>query len=320
MAWNFIDLLLILVVLLNLLYGWRRGLILGIFDLVRWIGSLLIGLSFYQPIARVIGAHAEWPGAWNRPVAFLMTVAIASLLIYLLEGQILKRLPKEIHQQHTNRVLGLLPGFINGLIIAAIAAPLLLALPLPDFLQTTTRESIIANRLSLLTERAEAALAPIFDEALKQTLNLRTIPPESERTLSLPYKVTNPKTRPDLEARMLEMVNRERKAAGFAPLVADLELTEVARSHSIDMFARGYFSHITPEGRDPFDRVRAAGIRFITAGENIALAPTLLIAHSGLMNSPGHRANILRPAFGRVGIGIVDGGRPGLMITQNFRN
>ena len=86
------------------------------------------------------------------------------------------------------------------------------------------------------------------------------------------------------------------------------------------MFARGYFAHATPEGRDPFERMREAKVSFLTAGENIALAPTLEIAHTGLMNSPGHRANILRPQFGRVGIGIVDGGIHGLMVTQDFRN
>ena len=52
----------------------------------------------------------------------------------------------------------------------------------------------------------------------------------------------------------------------------------------------------------------------------LALARTLDMAHTGLMNSPGHRANILNPAFGRVGIGILDGGRHGLMVTQTFRN
>ena len=85
----------------------------------------------------------------------------------------------------------------------------------------------------------------------------------------------------------------------------------------MDMFARGYFAHDTPEGRDPFDRIRAGGVRFLTAGENLALARSVQIAHTGLMNSPGHRANILRPEFGRVGIGIMDGGMRGLMVTQN---
>jgi len=86
------------------------------------------------------------------------------------------------------------------------------------------------------------------------------------------------------------------------------------------MFARGYFAHVTPEGVDPFTRMREAKVSFLTAGENLALAPTLQIAHTGLMNSPGHRENILRPSFGRVGIGIMDGGLHGLMISQEFRN
>jgi uncharacterized protein YkwD len=66
--------------------------------------------------------------------------------------------------------------------------------------------------------------------------------------------------------------------------------------------------------------MREAGITFMNAGENLALAQTLDIAHNGLMHSPGHRANILRPQFGRVGIGILDGGKYGLMISQEFRN
>jgi uncharacterized protein YkwD len=126
--------------------------------------------------------------------------------------------------------------------------------------------------------------------------------------------------RPDLEAQMLEMVNEERRAAGLKPVVPDPELTEVARAHSADMFARGYFAHVTPEGQSPFDRMTHAGVTFRTAGENLALAPTLKIAHTGLMNSPGHRANILRPEFGRLGIGIVDGGYRGIMVSQEFRN
>ena len=76
----------------------------------------------------------------------------------------------------------------------------------------------------------------------------------------------------------------------------------------------------TPEGEDPFARMREAHISFMTAGENLALAQTLSIAHTGLMHSPGHRANILNPAFHRVGIGIIEGGVHGLMISQEFRN
>jgi uncharacterized protein YkwD len=119
---------------------------------------------------------------------------------------------------------------------------------------------------------------------------------------------------------MLGLVNQDRQAQGLQPLAPDPELTEVARRHSADMFARGYFAHETPDGLTPFDRMRAADVRFLIAGENLALAPTVSVAHTGLMNSPGHRANILRPQFGRVGIGIMDGGVRGLMVSQEFRN
>ncbi|HYC29684.1 MAG TPA: CAP domain-containing protein, partial [Chitinophagaceae bacterium] len=138
--------------------------------------------------------------------------------------------------------------------------------------------------------------------------------------VNLPFKVANPRVREDLEAKMLELVNEERAKQGLKPLVADPELTVVARAHSKDMFARGYFSHITPEGKTPSDRIREAHVRFLVAGENLALGQTLAICHQGLMNSPGHRANILQPSYGRLGIGILDGGIYGLMITQNFRN
>jgi len=119
---------------------------------------------------------------------------------------------------------------------------------------------------------------------------------------------------------MLQMINAERQKRGLKTLVADPEMLQVARAHSQDMFAKGYFAHDDLDGKDPFDRMRAANIHFGTAGENLALAQTVEIAHVNLMNSPGHRANILNPSFGRVGIGILDGGFYGLMISQEFRN
>jgi uncharacterized protein YkwD len=322
MSLNLIDLLLILLVLLSALYGWHRGFILGLLDLLRWIACLLLGIRYYQPVARGLGPMTGLPEVWWPPMAFMLVVILAGALIQILGYLLLRRLPVEVHRRRANRLLGILPGFVNGLITAAIAAPLLLALPLPEALRTSARESLVANRLTIISERLEMALTPIFDEPVRQTLNLLTVrpEPESEETLKLPYTVADSKPRPDLEAKMLELVNEERAKEGLKPLAPDPELREVARLHSIDMFRRGYFSHYTPEGGSPFDRMKEAGVSFRAAGENLALGPTLTIAHNGLMNSPGHRANILRPQFGRLGIGIMDGGARGLMISQEFRD
>ncbi len=321
MSFNLIDILLILLVLLSVLNGWRRGFILGVLDLLGWALVLVAGLRFYQPVARWLRAYvALWPEVWNRPIAFVAIAIVAGGLVQIVGYALLHRLPKDLHEQKLNQVLGVIPGLANGLITAALVAALLLAMPLSEGLRERTRESPLANHLAVYAERLEAALHPVFAEAIAETLNLLTIQPESHERVSLPYMVANPRPRPDLEARMLELVNEERVAAGLKPLAADPELTEVARRHSADMFARGYFAHDTPEGRDPFDRMREANVRFVTAGENLALAPSLQVAHKGLMNSPGHRANILFPQFGRLGVGILDGGIHGLMISQEFRN
>jgi uncharacterized protein YkwD/uncharacterized membrane protein required for colicin V production len=320
MSLNVIDLFLILLIGLSMWFGWQRGFVLGLLDLVRWMGSLLAALRFYRPVSGWLQAVFNWQEVWAAPAAFLLTAALAGALIHLLGYALLRRLPKGLHRHRANRTFGLLTGFASGIIFAAILAPILLAMPLPETLSTPARESVVANRLATVTEGLDAALAPIFDDAIRQTLTMRTVRPESDETVELPYKVSNPKPRPDLEAEMLQLVNRERVAAGLKPLEADPELLPVARAHSTEMFERGYFSHYTPEGLSPFDRIKEAQVSFKIAGENLALAPTLTMAHTGLMNSPGHRANILRPEFGRVGIGIMDGGIRGLMITQNFRN
>jgi uncharacterized protein YkwD len=317
---NYIDALLVVVVLLSAFAGWRRGFILGVLDLARWVGGLLLGLRYYQPLAHWLAPRVQWDSAWVPPVAFIITTAAAGALIQTVGYLLLRGVGNETHERRVNRAFGVLPGLANGLITAAILSSLLLAAPLPERLQQDARASTLVNRLAAPTERLESALSPVFDEAIRRTLTQLTIKPESGETVQLGYTVANPRTRPDLEAQMLELVNAERASMGLKPLAPDPELTEVARRHSVDMFARGYFAHVTPEGLSPFDRMTAAGVKFRSAGENLALAPTLKIAHTGLMNSPGHRANILQPAFGRLGIGIVDGGRRGLMVSQEFRN
>ena len=182
------------------------------------------------------------------------------------------------------------------------------------------RESALTKRLAVSVGWLDDKLSPLFDEAVNRSLSRTTVKPESDETVKLNFKVTDAKARPDLEMKMLELVNQERTKRGLKPVMWDPELVPVARSHSQDMFARSYFSHYTPEGKDPFDRMKSASIKYFSAGENLALGPTLKICHDGLMNSPGHRANILNPSYGRLGIGILDGGAYGLMISQEFRN
>jgi uncharacterized protein YkwD len=318
---NIIDVLLGILIVLSLLNGYRRGFILGVLDLASWILSLLAGLRFYHPLAEWLGPRVNlWSETWDQPIAFVLVALLVGVIVHLIGNALLRRLPEDVHERPANQALGLLPGLANGLITTAIISALLLAIPLSEGLSERTRESAVVNRLAVYAERLENQLRPVFGDAIAKTLNLLTVQPDSNERVTLPFTVTMTKPRPDLEQRMLDLVNSERVANGLQPLAADPELTEVARRHSADMFARGYFAHDTPEGLSPFDRMKDANVRFLVAGENLALAPTVPVAHTGLMNSPGHRANILRPQFGRLGIGIMDGGMRGLMVSQEFRN
>jgi uncharacterized protein YkwD len=259
-------------------------------------------------------------GVWTAPLAFIIVFTLTNLVLAVVLGRLVSAAPRRADAHPVNRALGVLPGAATGLINATIVSMLLLALPLSDAITRTTSESVLAQRLSAPAEWLEARARPIFMPAFDRMLSKLTVQPGSRDSVKLPFTVKDPKPRPDLEASMLVLLNDERRAHGLRPLQADPEAAEVARAHSRDMFQRSYFSHVTPQGEDPFERMRRSKLRFLAAGENLALARTLPAAHEGLMNSPGHRANILRPAFGRVGIGVVDGGRYGLMVTQNFRN
>lgn len=120
------------------------------------------------------------------------------------------------------------------------------------------------------------------------------------------------------EQQMLQLVNKERASAGLDPLTINPDLVRLARMKAQDMIDRGYFDHNSPTYGSPFDMMRANGIRYSYAGENLAGAPTVQSAHSNLMNSPGHRANILNANFSKVGIGVVSGGPYGKMFVQMF--
>lgn len=318
---NPVDLVLAAVMLAGAALGVVRGFIVAALQLLTLLGSVALAFVSYRWPAAWLDAHEPLFGPWAGPVSFFGTYLVAQLLLGIVARRMMHAAPPGVHTHGVNRLLGLVPGLAAGLINATVVSLLLLTLPLFDELTILSRDSVLARRLAAPAEWLEAQLEPIFDPALRRTLQaLTVVQPESRTVIQLPFTVTDAPDRPDLEMQLLELVNAERTQRGLKPLQLDPELTAVARAHCRDMLARGYFSHLTPQRQDAFARMRQARVKYLSAGENIALARTVLLAHQGLMNSPGHRANLLRPQFGRAGIGVLDGGAHGLMITQDFRN
>lgn len=319
-AVNLFDAVLVLVVLLAAWSGWRSGFLAGGLRLFTLVSSLAVAFVGYPYPAAWLKTQAPALDAWTAPISFLGICLVAHVVLGAVTRGLARAVPLQLHAHGVNRALGVAPGLAHGLIHAVIISLILLSAPLFDPVSKSVQESALVARLSTPAQWLESALAPVFDPAIRRALQAVTVPPESRASIALPFMVANPEVRPDLEALMLQMVNAERASHGLRPLKPDPELAEVARAHSRDMFARGYFSHVTPDGKELSHRIRQAKLGYFVAGENLALAPTLARAHQGLMKSPGHRANILRPQFGRLGVGVMDGGRHGLIITQNFRN
>lgn len=118
---------------------------------------------------------------------------------------------------------------------------------------------------------------------------------------------------------MINMINTERRNAGLSELQYDAQLSAEALKHSQDMSQNNYFSHTSPTYGTFAERLKASGISYSWAGENIALYGSVEKAHAALMASEGHRNNIMKATANRVGIGIVwNQAKNGYYITQWF--
>ncbi len=127
----------------------------------------------------------------------------------------------------------------------------------------------------------------------------------------------------DVEGQLLRLLHADRSRAGLPPLMPNPRLAEVARAHSLDMRDHDFLGHVSPRTGDAGDRARRAGIQAPVLLENLARAYSPPEAEKSLMESPGHRANILSKDIDEVGIGVqmkaLPGGQRELFVTQLFR-
>ena len=111
------------------------------------------------------------------------------------------------------------------------------------------------------------------------------------------------------ENEVIRLVNEIRKENGLKPLTANWELSRVARYKSEDMSGNRYFSHTSPTYGTPFQMIRAFGLSYRSAGENIAYGQrTPAAVVNAWMNSSGHRANILNASYTQIGVGYCASG------------
>lgn len=323
-----LDIIVLGVIVFYAYEGYVVGFVISLLDLCSFVASFLLALLFYSSIGSVFVMLFSLPQGFANALGFfsiaLLTEIGLNILLKTVVPKVLLFSTKGLGKRFsgTDHWLGVIPGITSALIVLSFLFSVVIALPSAPALKELVSHSPVGSRLIANTAGIEGKINEVFGGALKDSLTYLTIEPESNELVRLGYEVQNPTVDAVAEREMFRLVNKERVAVGLEPLVWDDPLRDLARDYSADMFRRGYFSHYTPDQPplSPFDRMERASIPFLAAGENLALAPTTILAMQGLMNSPGHRANILSKNFKKIGIGVMDGGIYGKMYTQEFTN
>lgn len=314
---NLLDFVIIAILLLYGFQGYSLGFIAAVFDLLGFVSSFALAIRLYGFFGRFLFNILSLPLGFSKAIGFF----VAAFLFEIIINALFKKLQKPLLPLGlfwANRFLGMISGLASATILLAFILTLAISLPFSPFLKQIISSSKVGSLLVSKTSGFEKDLNSVFGEAINETLTFLTVEPQGNELINLKFKTTNFTVDEKAEEEMLVLVNKERVSRGLAALVLDGKLRDVARSHSKDMFERGYFSHYTPEGLSPFDRMAKEDVSFNFAGENLALAPSVFLAMQGLMQSQGHRANILSANFDRVGIGAIDGGIYGKMFSQEF--
>ena len=327
---NILDYIIVAVFIFYIIEGFEVGFMSALFDLISFVLSFVLGLKFYGFIGRLLTENFSIPHGFSNAIGFFIIAFVSEIVLNIILRKVYSRLKLiNLDLEETqklslawlktlNRFLGILPGIFSAFILISFLLTVIISLPFSPFLKRTVSSSRLGNLFVANAQGFEKTINNVFGGALNDTLSFLTVEPQGEEIVSLKFKTTEVSIDEEAERQMLEILNKERESRGLSALSFDERLREVARSHSKDMFERGYFSHYTPNGISPFDRLAMADITYGFAGENLALAPNVILAMRGLMNSPGHKENILSPNFKKVGIGVIDGGIYGEMFSQEF--
>ncbi len=315
---NWVDLVIIGILIFFALEAVGRPLIWELLDLLSFILAGFLSFVFYNIPARFFESSFSIPHGLSLVLGFISVWFLAELIFYFLVRVIIPKIPKI--NILWSKFFSVIPALIRGLILVSVFLVLLATFPIQPVIKKAVINSRLGSQILKQTYGLEQPVKQVFGGVANDSLTFLTIKPKTNEKVNLGFQTSDFSQDSESETQMTNLVNKERMGRGIRALVLDERLRLVAGDYSADMFKRGYFSHYSPEGKSVADRLLEADIDFLVVGENLAYAPSFELAFKGLMNSPGHKENILSTDYGRIGIGVMDGGVYGKIFTQVFAN
>lgn len=315
---NYIDLIILVVLFYFMSEAFKYGFWIILADFFGFLFSLIFSLWGYMYVSQFLRSNFSLSHSLSNALGFLVTASLLESIIGFFLTKVVRKIPYKFFKKPWDNFAAVFPSLGQGLVLVSFILTLFVGFPVSPKIKSDIFSSKIGGKLVKETAGIESRLKDIFGGLIEDSLTYLTVKPESYESIAI--NVYEKKLSVDelSEKEMFSLVNQERKKVGLPELTWKIELVLVARAHAKDMWEREYFGHLSPEGEDVGDRLDEALISYQLAGENLALAPSLQTAHTGLMNSEGHRKNILNLEFKRIGIGVIDNGVFGKMFVQIF--
>jgi hypothetical protein len=326
-SFNWVDIVIVIAFFLYIYYRYDRGVFSHLFILTGLLVMLMIAFLAYPLLA---GFMIDQRGVFRNIANAGAFVALftggqlgyLALLSPYIKDLREKKLKGSLMLKKFDKPLGVIPAVLAMTIVTSVVLSVIVAIPASERFKIDITHSLIGGQLFVLsvnaTGKVETKIGRPAGDRLVFVVPVEKRVVKKEETLLMPKVTFHLDNVAGDEQEMLYLVNLERQRRDLKPLVMDKKIRDVARWHSNEMWSLQYFAHDSPISGSPFKRMKSAGVDFGAAGENIALAPDVYMAHQGFMNSPSHKENILNPDFRRIGIGVVSAGVNGEMFTQDF--
>lgn len=316
---NWVDLIFLTVILIFIISS--TGFIESLFELLGFLGSILLSFETYPFFGKILMHNFNVPRGIAHAVGFFLAWFILESVIYILILIVISRFFVGMRHRPLNKILRFIPSSLHACIIYLFFVSLIFSLPVRGTVKASILQSQTGPFFINISQSLEKHVKSVFGGAVSESLNFLTIKPKSDERIELDFRAQAEDLSPDTtsESTMLTLLNKERSDKHLKKLDLDENLQMVARKYARQMLEYGFFSHVSKvDGSTALERAVREGIIFQIIGENLAFAPDVYLAHQGLMNSEGHRANILSTDYSRVGVGVIDGGVYGRMFVQVF--
>ena len=317
-GFNWIDVLVIIFVVIYAAFVFKRGFLEQFFEFLGFFISLVCAISIF-PILSFLIVLVGFKSELVNLISFIFVFISSEVLFSAFFNDFFRKLPMSLILSKFNRYFGLIPNLLSSCLIIAFISTVIIILPISTNIKNAMSTSKIIGTILPFTTRFSMPLQQAFSRSVREgIIAITSTKQDSESFVRLSIPDHKAILDPDSEKLLLISLNQTRIEKNLPKLKLDSLLTNIARDHSKAMIEGGYFGHIDPTGKNPYDRATAKNLEFNSLAENLSFAPDAITAHEGFLQSPEHLKAMISTKYTRIGIGVYDTVKYGKMFTEMF--